>query len=495
MKKIIIIGAGIAGLSAGIYGRLAGYDVDIYEKNSTAGGECTGWNRQGYHIDNCIHWLTGTKKGSALRQVWETVGALEADTAIIQTEAFYTSSVGDQKATLWNDLDRTEQELLTLSPPDATEIKKFIQHVKYAQCCQVPSHKPLDMMGIGDYIAMGKSMADMPKVMKAYGHINLRDLSLRFQSPVLRKLFCDYLPPEYIASSFLVSYATITSGNGGIPAGGSYAMACRIAQKFLVLGGKLYCNSPVERILIDQKKACGVALANGEIQRADHVISAVNTHVLFEKLIGRDYMDKRWRQAYDHPQRFPLSSGLQAAFAINTEQYPEKDTVFFDCKPFRIGSHTIDRMSVKSFEYEPGFAPAGKTVLQANIVQFDSDYLYWESLSRQAYQQLKAQLSAEIAERISVQFPTLAGQLELLDCWTPLTYQRYCGAYHGAYMSFITGKNEKAFRVKGTVKGLDRLYIASQWISAPGGLPIAVTSGKFAILRILKKDKRPFADI
>lgn len=31
-KKIVIVGGGIAGLSAGIYGKLAGYDVDIYEK-------------------------------------------------------------------------------------------------------------------------------------------------------------------------------------------------------------------------------------------------------------------------------------------------------------------------------------------------------------------------------------------------------------------------------------------------------------------------------
>ena len=62
-KKIVIVGGGIAGLAAGIYGRLEGYEVDIYEKNPIAGGQCMGWNRKGCHIDNCIHWLTGTKKG------------------------------------------------------------------------------------------------------------------------------------------------------------------------------------------------------------------------------------------------------------------------------------------------------------------------------------------------------------------------------------------------------------------------------------------------
>ena len=84
--------------------------------------------------------------------------------------------------------------------------------------------------------------------------------------------------------------------------------------------------------------------------------------------------------------------------------------------------------------------------------------------------------------------------MEFLDCWTPLTYQRYCNAYHGAYMSFITRKGEKAFRVKGTIKGIKNLYIASQWINAPGGLPVALVAGKFAVQRILKKEKRPYLE-
>ena len=51
-------------------------------------------------------------------------------------------------------------------------------------------------------------------------------------------------------------------------------------------------------------------------------------------------------------------------------------------------------------------------------------------------------------------------------------------------MGFITRKGVKPFRVKGLLKGVKNLYIASQWIMAPGGLPVAVTAGKFAVWRI-----------
>ena len=489
-KKIVIVGGGIAGLSAGIYGKLAGYDVDIYEKNPIAGGQCMGWNRKGCHIDNCIHWLTGTKKGTALRKVWETVGALDEHTEFVNCDSFYTSIKGDSQVTLWKDLERTKAELLKLSPEDETEIEKFVEHVSYAMKCEMPVDRPMDAMGIRDYIRMGASMADMPKVMKAYGSMDLEELSGRFQHPALKALFTDYLPKEYVASSFLVSYASVISGNGEIPRGGSLAMANRMVKRFQALGGNLYCNAPVLRILITDGTAAGIEMADKKIVPADYVISSVDTMEMFGNLIGKKYMDKKWQSCYADNESYPLFSAVQAAFAVDHEAYGGKGTIFFDCIPFEAGGRKVDRISVKSYEYEPAFAPAGKVVLQVNIPQFDKEYLYWKGLAKEEYERRKKETIEALEERLRMQFPGLEGHMEFLDCWTPLTYERYCNAYHGAYMGFITKKGVKSFRVKGTVKGIKNLYIANQWIMAPGGLPVAVSAGKFAVWRIARKDKR-----
>lgn len=492
-KKIVIVGGGIAGLSAGIYGKRAGYDVDIYEKNPIAGGQCMGWNRKGCHIDNCIHWLTGTKKESALRKVWETVGALDGHTEFAGCDSFYTSMVGDSQVTLWKDLERTETELLKLSPEDETEIKKFVEHVKYAAECEMPVEKPMDAMGITDYIHMGRSMANMPKVIKEYGSIDLQELSGRFKHPVLKALFTDYLPKEYVASSFLVSYASITSGNGEIPVGGSLAMVNRMVKRFRELGGNLYCNAPVARILIKNGKAIGIEKADKETVSADYVISSVDTMEMFGNLIGKEYMDAKWQACYADSEKYPLFSAVQAAFAADRDAYDGKGTIFFDCPPFETGGKKVDRISVKSYEYEPEFAPTGKMVIQVNVPQFDKEYLYWKGLTREEYENRKKEAVKAIENRLTMQFPKLQGHMEFLDCWTPMTYERYCNAYHGAYMGFITRKGVKPFRAKGIVKGIKNLYIASQWIMAPGGLPVAVTAGKFAVWRIARKDKRGLA--
>ena len=76
MAKILIIGGGVSGLSAGIYAQLNGHSAVVCEKHAVAGGNLTGWQRGEYHIDNCIHWLTGTNPASKSYKMWEDLGVL-----------------------------------------------------------------------------------------------------------------------------------------------------------------------------------------------------------------------------------------------------------------------------------------------------------------------------------------------------------------------------------------------------------------------------------
>ena len=488
-KKIIIVGAGIAGLSAGIYALKAGFEAEIFEKNAVAGGECMGWNRKGYHIDNCIHWLTGTLPNTDLWNVWKTVGAIDENTEYANTSKFYTSRFDGKEVSLWNDLEKSRKELLAESPEDEAEINKFFDFVELAKTCEVPSKKPLDMMGIKDYIEMGKAMPYMPKLMKEYGNISCEELAKRFKSPVIHKLMTDYLPAGYTAYSLIISYATMASGNGNIPLKGSLAMSLRMADKFKAMGGKLHTATPVKKIVTKGRKAAGIELEDGSFVAADEVISAVDTSFLFGHLIDGKYMPKLLKKAYSDKKAYPVTSGFQAAYAIDSS-FSGKDTILFDCAPLKIGKNTFTRISVKNYAYDKSFAPEGKTVLQTNIVQSEADFEYWKSLSPDEYKKAKAALVEEITERIAKEFPELEGKMELLDCWTPLTYEKYCHAYHGAYMGFVTTANTKPARFKGVVKGIKNLWIAGQWVMSPGGLPVAVISGKFAIQRILKRDGR-----
>ncbi len=232
MKKVIIIGAGIAGMTTGVILQKAGYQTEIFEKNVVVGGQCTGWKREGYVIDNCIHWLTGTKEGSALHELWKEIGALGDDVEVYQKEMFFSSKLNGQTLTYWRNADRTRKEMLELSPQDEKEIHKLMDYVKLAESLKVPVEKPFDAMNLFEFMKLGMSMKAMGKVMKEYGNIDIKELALRFKHPLIQRSIMDYMPPGYLAFAFIVSYATVTSGNGDIPRGGSLEMATRIANKY-----------------------------------------------------------------------------------------------------------------------------------------------------------------------------------------------------------------------------------------------------------------------
>ena len=497
MKKVVIIGGGVAGMTAGIYLQKAGFTTEIYEKNAVPGGQCMGWKREGYMIDNCIHWLTGSRTGSGLHELWKEVGALGEGVELYEKEKFFTAELDEESVTFWRDKERTRKELVTISPEDAEEINKLMDMVALAESMQVPVEKPFDKMNPIEFMKLGMSMKDMGKVMKLYSGMDIEELAERFKHPLIRRAIVDYMPPGYQAYAFIVSYATVTGGNGDIPKGGSLAMALRMAKRYQELGGKLHLNTPVEKVLINGKKAEGILLmadaGKSEQKRieADYVICATDLNHTFTQLVDDSYMPKALRAQFEKREAYPVSSGFHVAFAVEDTVEEIKETNIFSCRPLTVGVTTADRMSINNYSYEPSFAPAECTVLQSQFIQTEEDYAYWMELAKdkEAYRKKKEELSAEALARVLEQFPELKGKIRILDAWTPATYDRYCNAYRGAYMSFVITKGAKNVTVPGCLKDLKNLFIASQWQMGPGGLPTAAAMGKFAAYRVAEAEK------
>jgi phytoene dehydrogenase-like protein len=489
MKKVIIIGAGIAGMTTGILLQKAGYQTEIFEKNAVAGGQCTGWKREGYFIDNCIHWMTGTKEGSDLYELWKEIGALGDEVELCEKKMFYSSKLNGQTLTFWRDADRTRKEMLALSPSDEKEINKLMDYVKLAEDMKVPVEKPFDAMNVWEFMKLGMSMKKMGKVMKEYGRKDIKEIALRFKHPLIQRAIMDYMPPGYLAYAFLVSYATVTSGNGDVPKGGSLEMAMRIARKYKETGGIIHTNTNVERIRLSGKIAEGILLQGGKEISADYVVCACDTNYTFHKLLPETYMPKLLKKQYDERKKYPVTSGFQVAYAVDGV-FPElTGTKVFSCREIEIGNHTVSAMSINSYDYEPDFAPEGKTIIQTNFIQNEADYKYWDKIysNKEKYAQKKNEIAQQAMERVIMEYPNLKGKIKILDVWTPMTYARYCNSFHGAYMSFITTKQAKSIITPGIIGGIDNVLLASQWLMGPGGLPAAAATGKFAAWRIIKK--------
>ncbi|SFR82122.1 phytoene desaturase family protein [Anaeromicropila populeti] len=488
MKKIVIIGGGMSGLVAGIYAQKAGFESEIYERNDKAGGLCTGWTRNGHYIDNCVHWLTGTEQKTQLRRLWEETGALTAETAFVPNEAFYSSIYNGVKITLWKDLERTEREFCQLSPEDSEEIHDFIESVRIAQCRKMPVDKPMEYMSPSELMQLGKSMQGIKAVKKKYGNISLKEYVKRFKSLPIQKVMTDFYSGDSAVTSIIFSYASISCGNGEIPVGGSEKMIERMTSRYLETGGKLYLNHPVKKVHIKENEACSIELNNGFNVEGDYFICAADTYEAFYHLIGEKYIPEEWKLVYNQHSEYPVYSKFQMAISVNRDGCPIEHMTFIDCDKIKVAVSTIDRICIVSYGYESSFAPEGKLVLQIKIEQNETDYNYWSYFSEIMYQKKKQEFGKLVMEQLLIKYPELRDNYEILDIWTPRTYHTRYNAFQGSFMRFRERADVKAFASNGKFKSIPNLYIASQWLQAPGGLPTAAAAGKFAIQHILKAE-------
>ena len=493
MRKIVIIGGGIAGLTAGIFAQKNGFESMILEKHHTSGGECTGWDRQGYHIDGCIHWLVGTKAGTPIHDLWTTVGALDG-VKIYEPESFLTFEHNGVNVHLFRDLERLRTSWIEISPQDEEVINEFCHAIKKLQSFEIPTGKPMDMMSIVEKVKMMSSMKDAGMIMQKYGKISLREYAKSFKHPALRGALATFVPEGYSASSIFFALASFTKGQASIPYGGSKALALRMMERYASLGGIIEASCEATQLAIVNNKVRSVTCNNGKTVEAEYFIAACDPHVLYERLLHGKYPDRDFEKRYNNPTDYPLASEVRIALGYEGKMGDLPRTLRFPVTPFEINQTAIDLLTMTHYQHEPNFAPDGHTLITCSINQFHSDYEAWNALAKDstAYRQEKERIGAAVLHSIETRFPHMKGKLNVLDVATPKTYERYCNAYRGAFMAFLPTVSGKMMAHTGRIKGLSNIQLSGQWLQPPGGLPVALITGKDTIMRLCKQEQKPF---
>ncbi|GAB6089469.1 FAD-dependent oxidoreductase [Spirochaeta dissipatitropha] len=492
--RVLIIGAGVAGLSAGIHARIQGYRCTIVEKHGLAGGECTGWDRKGFHIDGCIHWLAGTREGSGLNDLWKRVGAL-GNVDIYEPESFMVHEHETAHVPFYRDLDLLYESWVRVAPEDSEEISSFCSLLRDFQKFTVPVGKPADIMNPLERLKSLAAMKDIGPLYMKYSKISLKDFAMRFQNPAIREALASSLPENFSAVSLLFALAAFTRGDAAIPAGGSRALAQRMLDRYLELGGEIVTNSEIRDIRIRGKAVESVVTKDGKEYVADYFLAACDARHLFDNLLGGRYKDKAFERAFSRPEQYPLASNIYISIACDRDVLNIPRCIRFPVKDLHVQGSDVDFLQLTHYAYEKDFAPEGKNIMTVVINQFGSDIDAWLGMSedRKVYKETKTKIGLEVLRAVEKRFPEMTGQLELLDVATPLTYMRYCNAYRGAFMPFLPGVSGKMFAHNGRIRSLKNLHLTGQWLQTGGGLPTAVITGKDSIQRIAYDRKEKYS--
>jgi phytoene desaturase len=208
-KKIVIIGGGVAGLSAGIYSKLNGFDAEIIEMHSITGGQCTAWDRKGYRFDYCLHWLVGTRKGP-FNDIWKETNVLNDGVEIIDHEIHTKLFAPDgREFIVYTNLDKWEDYLCGIAPEDKGKIKKMCSDMRKSSFLQPFSDPP----GLRNAVQTISSMFSMMPIMvlfMKYGRKNCDQYfrKLGFTNSTLNYFFDSlYGGRDFSALAFIMMFA------------------------------------------------------------------------------------------------------------------------------------------------------------------------------------------------------------------------------------------------------------------------------------------------
>lgn len=491
-KKVIIIGAGVSGMTAGIYALKYGFEVEIIERNLSVGGLCTGWQRKGTYIDGCIHWLTESNKGE-LSGLWREIGAIDDSTEIFHYDIYSQAKLGDEVVTFYTDPDKLLEELLkhSASESDKAWMRKYVKAVKVCRHNAITVHKPYHKWNLWDVVKLIYKVYPALPTMKKYSTLSIRDFVSQLDSKTLKHAFTHSLvPDDFSLFSLMSTYAGLAWRNSGTPIGGSKAFVERIKAKYLSLGGKLTLRTDVEEIIIENDCAKGVKLSGGEELRADYVIPACDVHFTLRKLLKGAYQIDEMKTRCMEKDKNPTYSMMLVSYRTQKDLTGIVHNRYVKCQTYDVLGYPIDVVYVKHFGYDKTLSKNGETVVQAIVNTNEDMFDKLAAMGTEEYKTFKADLAKLLEQKIYETDGDLYGQLELLDVATPLTFTHYCNSYKGTFMTYMLTKNNKQMKLHNNCLPIKNFAMANHWVMVPGGIPIAAMQGKFAAMTIADYDKQ-----
>jgi len=489
-KKVLIIGGGVAGLSAGIYSAMNGFKTEIIEMHGVAGGQCTAWDRKGYRFDFCLHWLVGTSKG-AFHEIWKETNVINNDTEIIDHE-IHSRIIDDEgnDFIIYSNIDRWEKYLLELAPEDQVSIRKMCTDMRKSALLEPFALAP-ELRSPLDYIKTLPKMLPVFNIVRKFGRLTCREYfeKLNFKSKRIKSVFFSlYGTRNFSALAFIFMLGWYNQKNAGYIKGGSYPLAQRMVKKFNKLGGKLTYKKRVENIIVENNVAKGVLLGDGTTVLADFVISAADGYSTIFNMLDAKYTSKEINFAYKNWELFtPI---VQVSFGIKKAIPSKAPVIIYITKGKKIGKTILENgYSVMNYAFDTSMAPQGKTTI---VLRYDSPWTLWETMDEDEYKAEKLQIQKDATVCLEKEYPGISKFIEVIDVATPRTDVKYTGVKDGAYEGFMPSKENMMKSLKMQLPRLQNFYMAGQWLTPGGGLPPSAQTGKWVVQLICKKEKQKF---
>jgi phytoene desaturase len=329
-KRVIIIGAGPGGLSAGMLLAHNGYQVDIYEQNAYVGGRNGSIQLGDYTFDIGPTFFL---MKNILEEIFKkTDRKLEDHVKLSHLDPMYRLSYTNEREFFPStDQEKMKQEMERLWPGSAQGyqrymIKERIKYDKLIPCLQMPYSSPIDylkwqFLSSIPYLDAHKSLY---KHLQSYYSGQDQITSFCFQAK-----YIGMSPWTAPATFSIISFIEHAEGVYHV-AGGLHRLSEVMAKLIQDDGGAIHLKQKVKRVLLDKRTVVGIELDNGAIEKADYtIINADFSYAMTHLFEDRDL--KKWNRKTLEKKLFSCST-FMLYLGVNKlyDNIPHHSIIFAD---------------------------------------------------------------------------------------------------------------------------------------------------------------------
>lgn len=490
---VIVIGGGLAGLTAGSLLAKRNLKVAVFDKSYNPGGSCGIFKRKNTIFDqgSAMLYGFGEKGFNAHRFVFNV---LEEPIDIIQHDLLYVVNFKGHRIPFHANVKQFTEELAKVFPKQRENIKRFYDDmlVMYEHVMvETPSYRSADETKAIDGL---KGLIKHPiSYIRFLSYLNMSAKQLLeryFDDPEIYKFF-DKLTSTYCyatveeAPAVLASVMFVDNHVGGsyYPAGSTLFLPGKLEKVIEENGGEMILSTVINEILFKEGKAIGVKCDNGLIYTAKYVIYSGTVWNLYDKLISSKVSSRKRREwAKAQVMTYP---SVMIYLTVDKEVIPE------DTAPLEMlvgNPDYLDESEVTAYILsidDKNLCDEDEHTVMAIGPSFEK----WDFLSEKEYQVKKAKEKERLIQVLEHRFPNFSKHIRTIEVATPRTIEHYTMKNHGAVAGPKQMLGQHMFKRQHIRTEWSNLFCCGESTVLGTGTPTVTTSGISAANAVLRKYK------
>ncbi len=472
---IIIIGAGLGGLTAGAKLSKSGRKVLLIEQHDRPGGCATTFERKDFTMEVGLHEMDGLHAKDMKTKIFRDLGVFDK-VEFLKVPEFYRFINSNYDFVMPHNPDKATKKLIEIFPNEAAGINAYFDRILNANLKNKEEEIEKNLGEFLDSIIKDENLKLILLGNLGYFHDNPYTLSLSYYS---------------------VAQGSYFAGGGNFIKGGSQKLSNYLSEFIKINGGEVLLKNTVSKIITKENKAVGVVYhkTNNETETknafSDEIIANAAIPNIAKYMLPKEFGKNLQNEI---AKRKPGASLLTIYFGFNTplknigskyySTFIYDDSVKSQADILKNNQSDFDKRSFTFVDYsqiDSALAPKGKSTGAVCCIDYTFD---WDNLDKKKYKAKKEKVARIFIERLEKLIPGFKNAIEYYEVGTSKTVERYTLNPQGAVYGFAQTPENVILK---KIKSIENLHFASAWTKTGGGFSGAIFSGYLCAFDILRK--------